>query len=304
MNQYIDVVIPTYNRPDVVSKTVEAVLKQLSGNDRLIIVWQGVRPDITPVERLSLVHSSPPNLPRARNRGIRAGKNPLVLMLDDDVEVSPQLCESHKAAYADNNTGCVAGYIDDPVYEKAQGSPSEFDWTTGNFTQNFSYDKSCGCISAPGGNISVRRELFAALGGFDENFCGNALWEEVDFSFRLRAAGHKIMFDASAKLKHLRYPKGGCRNNKKPSYVYRQFVNTAYFAARWAPRQYLKSWLNYWKYRLEFISRNKQAGIFKHSPVILTAAAAGACEGLLRYAAFGKMLEPKGFLSGKADLIK
>jgi GT2 family glycosyltransferase len=283
----IDIIIPTYNRTGSIQAVAGSLVPQLSHGDRLYIVWQGEKPSLPPTDSLQVLRSFPPNLPRARNTGISAGNNPVILMLDDDVEVDGHLLDGHRNAYGDSTTGCAAGYIEDPVYVGDFSMPSWFDEQTGQLIQNFSFPESRFTISAPGGNISFRRSILANTGYFDENFLGNALWEEIDFSFRVLAAGYKIWFTTSARLRHLRLPSGGCRHSDSYAYCYRQFANTAYFAARYAPPRYYSTWLRFWKYRLEYIARRKVLWL-RHNPIMVLAAVAGACEGITRYLLFGR----------------
>jgi len=53
----------------------------------------------------------------------------------------------------------------------------------------------------PSGNCSIRRDLFLAMGGFDQQFPG-AAGEEVDLCLRLREQGHALFFDANARVDH------------------------------------------------------------------------------------------------------
>jgi GT2 family glycosyltransferase len=292
MSYSIDIVIPTYNRPKIVRATINALFCQLLKQDRIIVVWQGEKPEVQNTDRVMLLQSSPPNLPRARNCGVRAGKNRIILMLDDDIDVYPELLDRHRISHYDETVACVAGYIEDAVYDKQKTEPSSFDFRTGRLIQNFSCHTAGLSVSAPGGNMSVKREAFEAVKGFDENFKGNALWEEIDFSFRLRAKGMKIIFNPDAGIKHLRNSCGGCRRKGDMSYLYRQFANTGYFAVRWAPAQYYRSWLNYWKYRLEFISRSGKITGLKHNPLMVLVALLGALAGLSCHAVRGRKLAP------------
>jgi GT2 family glycosyltransferase len=53
-----------------------------------------------------------------------------------------------------------------------------------------------------GGNLLVRREVFRALGGFDEAYF--AYFEDVDLGWRLWAAGHRVVACAEAVARHRR----------------------------------------------------------------------------------------------------
>src|SRR5206468_7131624 len=51
-----------------------------------------------------------------------------------------------------------------------------------------------------GGSFLVQRELFVDLGGFDPTYF--ALFEDVDFGWRLWLAGHKVRLAAGARSFH------------------------------------------------------------------------------------------------------
>ncbi len=284
MVRSIDVIIPTCGRANRVKRLVDDLENQLAENDTLYIIWQGTpKPDIQESRQVRLVHSSPPNLPRARNKGMAAGTGEIVLFLDDDVEILDKcLLSAHRSPYFEEDVGAVAGFVDDPFFNARNALPSRFDETTGELVQNFACAKSQYTISVMGANMSFRRTALCAVNGFDENFKGNALWEEIDCAFRIRKAGWKIWYCADARVKHLRDDRGGCRKAGPYAYCYRQFANTAYFAARHAPVKYYASWFNFWKYRLEYLSRIKIIWLM-HDPMMVLAGILGTCGGIARF---------------------
>jgi GT2 family glycosyltransferase len=254
----IDIIISTYNRPDSARKVIESLNVQLTDKDRVFVVWQGKQkpdPDTSCLSIVSYVFSSPPNLPRARNRGIRSGTGDIILFLDDDVEVKPGLIEAHRNAYTDAHIGAIAGKIIDPVFTSANNQAALFNEKTGELTQNFCVKEPQDTISLMGANMSLRRSALERIGMFDESFVNNALWEDVDAAFRLRRAGYIIRYCPDACVVHARDTHGGCRSASRTRYLFFQFANTAYFAARHAKREYYASWFTYWKYRLEYESR-------------------------------------------------
>lgn len=92
--------------------------------------------------------------------------------------------------------------------------------------------------------MSFRREILFRIGGFDENFVGNAFREETDFCIRLRKLPYRILFDPDAALIHYWQTEGGCDhtrfgNSKLISFAYyRDFVqNNFYFFLKHAPRR-------------------------------------------------------------------
>jgi len=285
----IDVIIPTFNRAVRVKRLVESIAGQLKENDKIRVVWQGSeRPDIQESARIKLVHSSPANLPKARNKGLAATAGGVVLFLDDDVEIlDDRLLEAHRSMYCEEDIGAIAGNIEDPLFDSLETLPSRFDETTGELVQNFSVGKSQYTISLMGANMSIRRKALEQIKGFDENFIKNALWEDVDCAFRLRTAGWKIWYCADARVRHARDSLGGCRANNQRAYCFYQFFNTAYFAARHASKQYCRTWFTYWKYRLEYISRKKNVWP-RHDPVMVLMGILGACAGIARFVLRGR----------------
>ena len=61
------------------------------------------------------------------------------------------------------------------------------------------------------GNFSVRREKALMIGGFDENFIGDAYRFETEFCLRLIRNGGKILFEPGASIRHLQVQMGGTR---------------------------------------------------------------------------------------------
>ena len=284
MNLTIDIIIPTFSRPQFIGPLARSLEKFLKDGDTIFVVWQGAhKPEIQSTARLRFIHSAPPNLPKARNKGIAEGTGAIALFLDDDIEAFDEnLLEIHRKIHEDACIGAVAGFIDDPLFTRQGESCSRYDETTGEIIQNFSLLESRDTISVMGAHMSFKRAALASIGGFDENFKKNALWEEIDCAFRMRKSGWRIRYCPEAKVRHLRAQSGGCRSKSAIGYMYHQFANTAYFAARHAPRVYYRSWFRFWKYRLEFLSRRRVLWL-RHDPRLVGAGILGAIRGIVRY---------------------
>lgn len=290
----IDVVIATYNRSGEVDNVIDCLLKQCLCDDSIYIVYQ----DSSEMKdygnpRIKSLLSSPPNLPKARNTGVRAGVNPIILFVDDDVIPDENLLSNHRSCYNNQSIAAVAGYVDDPLFDRKNDCPSVFDPSTGKLTQNFSVRKSQYSISVMGANMSFRREELNRIGGFDPCFKRNALWEEIDCAFRLLRNNLKIWYCADARVTHLRNSTGGCREDGKCRYIYHSYANMAYFYCKYIPAKYLKSWFTYWKYRLEYETRikaGKKPEILSHDLFCAIAAACGVLSGICRYRLYGKRI--------------
>ncbi len=268
----------------MVRKLVSSLIPVLREQDFLIVVNQGDTPlELEENFRLRVINVPFSNLPSARNRGILSGSGDIVLFLDDDVIPDKLLVEKHREAYRDEKIGAVAGFVDDPLFSSDQTVPSRFDPATGELIQNFSVSASQFSLSVMGANMSFSRSVLEKVGFFDAHFSGNALWEEVDLAFRIRASGYKIWYDSEAKVVHLREQTGGCRSSSGSIYLYHQFANTSYFLCKHTPFRFGKRLIVFWWHRLEYFSRTNGKGVLKHRPFFVLAGMCGWLSGIVRY---------------------
>jgi GT2 family glycosyltransferase len=137
----------------------------------------------------------------ARNSGTEATSAPIVAFLDDYARAATDWIEQLAAPYADPSVLGVGGRIE-PDWQAARPRwfPEEFNWTIG-----CSY-RGLPTTTAPvrnmiGANMSVRREVFDALGGFSENL---GRLEETDFCIRgsLRYPGGSWLYLPAALVSH------------------------------------------------------------------------------------------------------
>lgn len=250
----LSVVIPTYQRERRLCETLQALLNLRDGFLELLIVDQTSEhlpetqsfleqlPDCARV--MKMAH---PSLPAARNAGAREAKGSVVLFLDDDIQPLPQLLDAHARHYGDPTVGGVAGRLLSPDGEIRSLDPryytSPFHWRYIRFDQTWGLRE---VESAPGGNMSFRRQLIFEVGGFDEHFVGNAFREETDFCIRLRKRSHRILFDPEAAVIHYWKTEGGCDhirlgNPQLTSFSYYQdFIqNNIYFFLKHVPAKAL-----------------------------------------------------------------
>lgn len=280
----VDIVIPTYNRPHRIPALVTALAQQCREGDAIIIVWQGQMADRSGLPPFTVhLNAARSNLPAARNCGVRASHADIVLFVDDDTTPADGLVDAHRSCYDDASIAGVAGYVDDPLFDRERPLPSFIDLINGECLQNFSLGTSQLTASVMGANMSFRRDALLSVGGFDEHFLGNALWEEVDLCLRFLSEGLSLWYCAEAQVAHDREQNGGCRAAGKYNYLYHEFANTAYFAARFARARHWGSWVTFWKHRLEYLSRENGGGRLRHDPQAVLSGLAGAAGGIFRY---------------------
>ncbi len=135
------------------------------------------------------------------NSDIEVSENwvdPVLRMMDADPSIGacqPKLRSFHerdKFEYA----GAAGGFIDRYGYPFCRGRIFlELEKDEGQ------YDDPCEIFWATGACMFVRAELYHRLGGFDNDFFAHM--EEIDFCWRLKAAGYKIMYCPFSVVYHI-----------------------------------------------------------------------------------------------------
>ncbi len=139
-----------------------------------------------------------PGLAGARNSGAQATTAPVVAFLDDDARASPDWLRELASAFERPSVLGVGGRID-PDWQtgRPRWFPDEFGWVVGCSYRGL--PASPGAVrNMIGANMSVRREVLDALGGFREDL---GRLEETDLCIRgslLFPAGHWLYWPAAA----------------------------------------------------------------------------------------------------------
>ena len=204
----ISVVIPTFQRRDVVVRSVTALADLAYGGEvEVIVVVDGstdgtadaLRALTLPVP-LRVVEQENRGAAAARNAGARLARGEILLFLDDDMEADPRLLAEHARSHA-GGASAVIGHI--PLHPDSP--PNLLSREVGRWAE-----RRRGRLAAPGaklalsdlltGQLSVRRELFEQLGGFDRSFTAGGSFgnEDLDFGCRLLGSGASVAFNADA----------------------------------------------------------------------------------------------------------
>ena len=113
MSELVSIIIPTYNRPQVISRAVDSALAQM-GEVEVIIVNDGGNIEALEeaLDKYSTIRTYhlPTNLgvSVARNYGIEQSKGAMLLFLDDDDELEPSFIKSALQQF-DSNTEVLIG---------------------------------------------------------------------------------------------------------------------------------------------------------------------------------------------------
>lgn len=226
-HELVTVVVATYNRNDMLKRTLEDLLLQRYPQVELLVIDQTPQHSEEVAEalrswhetgRLSWVTTETPGLTRARNMGLTMARGTYVIYIDDDVQIpDPDFIQHHVSALQQPGVGAVAGRV--VVPDRAPlTQPNRVGWLGffGTREPGFGSTKSQPAETVRGCNMSFSHEALVRVGGFDEQYTRSAFREDTDVAWRLRRQGYHIWFSAEAWLYHLSAPEGGTRDQGIP----------------------------------------------------------------------------------------
>lgn len=238
------IVIPTYKRGKYVMDLLNSLKSKITSTTEIILVEQGENHEKEFFKKAKAfgfqfhyLHVNDPSTPHAKNIGVEKAKGEYIIFLDDDVVVksSPELyaeCFSTKKIAAVNGRSVARGQKEEPD-RKDVGRISFL----GKFTDGYSSKIPQEIETLIGCNMCWKKEIFVKLGGFDEEFTGNALREEADLSLRARENGYTILFDPKVEILHIRAESGGTRKTEgRIQWYFDFFSNETYFFLKYRPK--------------------------------------------------------------------
>ncbi|MGQ3410851.1 glucosyl-dolichyl phosphate glucuronosyltransferase [Natrinema sp. LN54] len=175
----VSVVICTYamERYDVFSECVDSVLAQTYDPLEVVIVVDGnepvferVRDDYGGLDDV-ILHCNDENhgISYSRTRGAEIATGDVVAFIDDDAVAEDDWVAELARVYDETDAIAVGGdVVPDWVTEKPDFFPAEFYWLVGCVEPGFAEDGE-EVRNTYGSNISYRRSVFLAVGGYDPN---------------------------------------------------------------------------------------------------------------------------------------
>lgn len=188
------VVIPTADRGSLLKKCLDSVLRQTFPPSEVIVVDNGNESALIPFEYLhciTVIRTAPRIGPgRARNVGAQAANNELISFLDDDDLWLPDYIERVLECFARSNADAVLGRL---MRQPEGGSAKKYKLMPSGIQEQrqvFYSNPGFG-----GQNLTIRRDVFLAFGGFDEKMPAS---EDRDLAARLLLAGKRLVPEPSA----------------------------------------------------------------------------------------------------------
>ena len=207
----LTVVIPTRERWPILRRTLDALAEQTVSGFEIVVVCDGE--DQLPPDALRAAHpevrflvESQMGPAAARNRAVAATTRPLLLFLGDDMVPVHELVARHLERHMREPEPRVAVLgevfwhpeVDrGPLMHWLGFSDAQFDFPALRATRpvDAGWGRFYSC------NVSVKRPLLDAAGGFDPTFRFD--YEDLDLAYRLNAEGMILRWEPQAIAHHL-----------------------------------------------------------------------------------------------------
>ncbi len=195
----LSIVIPTYRKPDLLQRTLDALRAQIDAQTMEVVVVDDGSQDGATGPLLERYAAEMPLIEagtganegraRARNRGWRRSRGRAVLFLDDDIVLEPGALSAHLQAQRDR----PAAWLGEVVTAAEIVDSALFDYL----------DTRGAAKCRPGSevparyfltqNVSLPRAALERVGGFDEEF-GAYGFEDMEIAFRLEDQAQLAFF--------------------------------------------------------------------------------------------------------------
>lgn len=255
----LSIIIPTYNRKEVLGLTIDSLLNQEYPKDKyeILIIDDGSLDDTEAyvnkiqdsftLPLLRYFRQQHRGANAARNCGIKEARGEILLFLGDDQIASPVLLKEHMAYHKRYEGVGVRGDV--RPYPGFSGPFQDFInefhrrdfrvWTRTRDDVRF-------IPSFTTANSSISRELIHKVGLFDETL--TRFWQDDEFSMRLRRAKIKVKFNSRAIVYHYHH-------YDFPAFYERARAvgEDAVYLARKYPRLKMISGINPFTFLIDFI---------------------------------------------------
>lgn len=206
---FCSIIVPVYNGAQVIETCLDSLVEQTIAPSayEIIVVDDGSTDHTVPVVkawatnhpsiRLALQQQPHAGPAAARNTGARVAQAPLLLFTDADCRATPRWIEELLDGFSgpEQPAGLMGAYLSDQSALPARFAQMEFEDRYRRMVRTPAIDVVATYSAA------FRRDVFLTEGGFDPTF-HEANNEDVEFSYRLSEAGHRMHFVPAARVYH------------------------------------------------------------------------------------------------------
>jgi len=223
----LSIVIPTLNRPKVLSKNLE-ILSRINEKNEVVVIIDGGKTEETKkaVKRFSTkldlkIVENKKNIgtPMCWNEGIKNAIYQNILLLNDDSFIAD---ENYfvKKLLEDLKEADIVGTKIVPETKKtiSQQIYGALIKALGGYVEPYN-GKKRGQVLFVNGCMGLNKKVFEKV-KFNPVYTGNSYREESDFQLNAKREGFKIIYDPHLVVEHLTLPRGGQREHLKDDALY------------------------------------------------------------------------------------
>ncbi len=200
----LSVIVPAYNGGSQLEACLEALLASDFADREIIVVddnstdGSAERYGARGIEVIRLASRRGPAA--ARNCGARRARGQVILFVDADIVVGRDTLSRVAAFFRERKTiaALFGSYDDEPA---AENFVSQYKNLFHHFVHQRSSEQAATFWAGCG---AIRREVFAAVGGFDESKYARPSVEDIELGYRLRRREFEIILDKGLQVKHLK----------------------------------------------------------------------------------------------------
>lgn len=195
----ISIIIPAYNAEKELPGCLTALKNQTLPPDEIIVVDDGSTDQTVRIAnqyKVKVIHQANQGPATARNTGVAAAIGDLILFTDSDCQPEPTWVERMVKPFDDPRVQSVKG-----SYKTCQPAPAAR-LVQCEFEERYQLLKKSEWIDFVDAHAAAFiKKTFVEIGGFDPGF-PKANNEDVDLSYRMAAAGNKMVFAPNAVVYH------------------------------------------------------------------------------------------------------
>jgi GT2 family glycosyltransferase len=206
MKLKVSIVVPVYNEQDMLTRCLDSLMALDYPKDLLEIILidnnsTDLSASIIRKYPVTCLFESRKGSSCARNAGIRIATGEIIVFTDADCVVDSDWIKNMLAGFKTLNTGCCGGKT--VSYDPQNIIEQYFDWLFENQSKTkymFMEEYFIGPIFATC-NLACRREVFDAVGLFDEDLVAA---EDTDLVWKINLKGYQLNYIPEALVRHKR----------------------------------------------------------------------------------------------------
>lgn len=283
----ISIIIPTYNRPQSLERTLMGIYKSKVKPEEIVIIDQSEDENIQEAyvdvinqykaTDISIIYSrlQPASLTAARNEGVKIAKEEIYICMDDDVDIDCELIGKITDIMSDEKIALIAGLdklsseVEDSFISYFIGTKDRKKSGTGYVAKSIlgRYPRLSVIKTeiptewAMGYFFVVRKSLLEKFDiKWDEKLKGYAYAEDLDFSVRYcnkaKELGLKCIISPEIIVEHLASKE---YRIEKEEHIYKYIANREYLYNKIYRQEFSRfsmCWTNFWMLLFRVIKKN------------------------------------------------